>query len=76
MVLYLKNINLCSVDEWGTCEIIELLLQIIQRKGFYDTVKLEWISVTGLHICGSMIDRSGDNISPRFLSINRILAMG
>lgn len=72
----MKNINLCSVDEWGTCEIIELLLQIIQRKGFYDPIKLEWVNVNGLQICGSMLDRSGDHLSPRFVSITRQLVMG
>lgn len=67
-VLYFKNIDLCPVDEWGTSEIIELILQLIQRNGFYaDT--LEWISVSGLKICSSMSDTPKQTLSPRFLSL-------
>uniref|UniRef100_A0A1B0CJW6 Cytoplasmic dynein 2 heavy chain 1 n=1 Tax=Lutzomyia longipalpis TaxID=7200 RepID=A0A1B0CJW6_LUTLO len=74
IVIYFRNIHLVPVDEWGTSEVVELLLQLIQRNGFYaDT--LEWISVTGLQICGSFSSTFKSSLSPRFLSVTRFLVM-
>lgn len=36
LVMYLKNLNLCYLDAWGCSEIVELLLQLVQRQGFYN----------------------------------------
>lgn len=36
LVIYLKNVDLCYVDAWGCSEIVELLLQLVQRQGFYN----------------------------------------
>lgn len=68
IVLFLKNIDLCTIDEYGTCEIMELVVQLIRRSGFY-TESLEWINVTGLTICCSMVNIERQPFSPRFLSI-------
>ncbi|XP_055594856.1 cytoplasmic dynein 2 heavy chain 1 [Uranotaenia lowii] len=68
IVIYFKNIDLCTVDSWGTCEVVELLLQLINRSGFYSDT-LEWISVVGIQICASISDLNKVHISPRFLSI-------
>lgn len=67
-VLFLKNIDLCATDAYGTCEIMELAVQLIRRLGFY-TETLEWISVTGLTICCSMLNIERQPFSPRFLSM-------
>lgn len=67
LVLFMKNIDLCPIDSWGTSEVIELLLQIINRSGFYGD-SLEWISISGLQVCGTLSDLSKQNLSPRFLS--------
>lgn len=67
-VLYFKNIDLCPVDEWGTSEVIELILELIQRRGFYAET-LEWISVSGLKMCSSMSDTPKQLLSPRFLDL-------
>ncbi|XP_058460067.1 cytoplasmic dynein 2 heavy chain 1 [Malaya genurostris] len=75
IILYLKNIDLCSIDHWGTCEIVELLLQIINRSGFYSET-LEWISVSGIHVCASVSDLRNVQISPRFLSICTLVQIG
>ncbi|XP_001847712.2 cytoplasmic dynein 2 heavy chain 1 [Culex quinquefasciatus] len=75
IVLYFKNIDLCSIDSWGTCEVVELLLQIINRSGFYSDT-LEWISVSGIQICASLSDLSKVQISPRFLSISHLVRIG
>lgn len=72
LILFLKNIDLCPVDAWGTSEVIELLLQIINRGGFYSE-NLEWISISGLQICGTISDLSGHNLSPRFIAKCNIL---
>lgn len=64
----MKNADLCNVDEYGTCEVMELLSQLISRGGFY-TETLEWINVTGLTVCCSMLNVQQHNVSPRFLSI-------
>lgn len=36
LVIYLKNLDICYVDAWGCSEIVELLLQLVQRQGFYN----------------------------------------
>lgn len=72
LVLFMKNIDLCPIDSWGTSEIIELLLQIINRNGFYGE-NLEWISISGLQVCGTLTDLNKQNLSPRFLSICNLL---
>lgn len=63
------------MDIWGTSEIIELLLQITQRKGFYAPDTLEWISIVGLQICGSIADADQKLLSPRFISAARQMVM-
>lgn len=67
IVLFMKNIDLCPIDNWGTSEVIELLQQIINRGGFYSET-LEWISISGLQVCGTLSDLNKQNLSPRFLS--------
>lgn len=67
LILFMKNIDLCPIDSWGTSEVIELLLQIMNRSGFYSE-NLEWISISGLQICGTLTDISKQNLSTRFLS--------
>lgn len=68
----MKNIDLCPIDSWGTSEIIELLLQIINRNGFYGE-NLEWISISGLQVCGTLTDLDKQSLSPRFLSVCNII---
>ncbi|XP_052891130.1 cytoplasmic dynein 2 heavy chain 1 [Anopheles moucheti] len=75
IVLYLKNIDLCTVDTWGTCEVVELLLQLINRHGFYSD-GVEWISVSGVQVCASVTDLEKTMLSPRFLSICRLVRFG
>jgi dynein heavy chain 2 len=72
LVLFLKNIDLCPIDSYGSSEVVELLLQIINRNGFYSD-GLEWVSVSGLQICGTLSDLNKQNLSPRFLSKSNIL---
>lgn len=72
LVLFLKNIDLCPVDTYGTVEVIELLLQLINRHGFFSDT-LEWISISGLQICGTLSDVTKQNLSPRFMSKCNIL---
>lgn len=72
VILFMKNIDLCPIDSWGTSEVIELLLQITNRSGFYSE-NLEWISVSGLQICGTLTDINKQNLSQRFLSKCNIL---
>ncbi|XP_055534643.1 cytoplasmic dynein 2 heavy chain 1 [Wyeomyia smithii] len=75
IILYFKNVDLCSVDRWGTCEVIELLLQIVALNGFYSET-LEWISVAGLTVCASVSDIRKTQLSPRFLSICTVVQFG
>uniref|UniRef100_A0A1I8MV06 Dynein heavy chain, cytoplasmic n=1 Tax=Musca domestica TaxID=7370 RepID=A0A1I8MV06_MUSDO len=84
LVIYLKNLDLCYVDAWGCCEIVELLLQLVQRQGFYND-NLEWINVSGLQICGSISQQTTTaatanaslvKIAPRYLAINHMLHVG
>ena len=72
LVLFMKNLDLCPVDSWKTSEVIELLLQLINRKGFYSET-LEWVSIVGIQICGTLTNIENQNISSRFLSKCNIL---
>lgn len=74
LVLFMKNLDLCQLDAWGACEIVELLLQLVQRGGFFAD-NLEWIAVSGLQICASI---SGNllKIAPRYLAINQYVRVG
>lgn len=47
---------------------MELIVQLFRRSGFY-TESLEWINVTDLIICCSMLSVNKRTFSPRFLSI-------
>ncbi|XP_016964184.1 cytoplasmic dynein 2 heavy chain 1 [Drosophila biarmipes] len=71
LVLFMKNLDLCQQDCWGACEVVELLLQLAQRAGFY-AENLEWIGVSGLQICASISGNTG-KISPRFFAINQFV---
>lgn len=67
ILLFMKNIDLCPIDAWGTSEVIELLLQIINRNGFYGE-NLEWVTISGLQVCGTLSDMTKQSLSSRFLS--------
>lgn len=79
VVLFLKNLDLCYFDAWGTSDIMELLLQLVQRGGFYAD-NLEWVHISGVQICGSVsqattavINGGLHKLPPRFLAINQFL---
>lgn len=67
IILYFKNLNLCTIDKWGTCEIVEFIDELISRSGFFNE-ELEWTSVAGLVICCSISDSTVLNLSDRYLS--------
>ncbi|KAH8278084.1 hypothetical protein KR026_009737 [Drosophila bipectinata] len=71
LVLFMKNLDLCQLDSWGACEVVELLLQLVQRAGFY-AENLEWIGVNGLQICAS-ISGNPMKIAPRYFAINQFV---
>ncbi|EDX05339.1 GD21850 [Drosophila simulans] len=71
LVLFMKNLDLCQQDSWGACEVVELLLQLAQRGGFY-AENLEWIGVSGLQICASVGGNAG-KIAPRYFAINQFV---
>ncbi|XP_055390537.1 cytoplasmic dynein 2 heavy chain 1 [Condylostylus longicornis] len=76
LILFFKNIDLCYIDSWGTNSVVQLLLQIYQRGGFYSET-LEWILVNGLQICGSVSDLTvaKNKLSPRFLALQNYLTV-
>lgn len=78
LVLYVKNVNRCAVDAWGTCAVTELLLQIVQRGGFYALDTLEWVTLSGCQVCASVSTDAAalSGVSVRFLGAVRMLAMG
>lgn len=69
LVLYFKNLDLCYIDTWGTSDVVELLLTLMEKKGFYNEL-LEWTAVSGLQICGSISQSllSTKKLSPRFMA--------
>lgn len=63
------------MDNYGTSEVVELLLQLIHRKGFYAPDTLEWISINDLQIGCSLTNDTKANLSPRFMAIVQLLVM-
>lgn len=51
------------------------IFQLINRNGFYSET-LEWISITGLQICGSLNNITKQNLSFRLLAKAKYLLMG
>lgn len=80
-IVFLKNLNLLRVDCYGTSDVVELLLEIVYRSGFYGTCQSpgnEWITVAGIQICGSLtIDPAAaqefNKLSPRLINLCRYL---
>lgn len=76
VVIFFKNIQLCYLDCWGTSAVSELLMQLIQRHGVYDSDSAEWISVAGCQIGASSSSPIGSNDIPsRLFALFRVLAM-
>lgn len=76
VVFFFKNIHLCLMDSWGTSAVGELLMQLIQRNGVYDSDTSEWITVTGCQIASSTSASIGSNDIPVHLSaLFRVLMM-
>lgn len=80
-IVLLKNLNLLRVDCYGSSDVIELVLEIVYRSGFYATTTNDWITVSGLQFGGTvtLADPSAtefNKISPRLLNLCRYLIVG
>lgn len=73
VVIFFKNIHLCFIDSWGTSAVCELLMQLIQRNGFYDSDTSEWISVTGCQISASTTVLNSNSIPSRLSALFLVL---
>ena len=74
-VLYLKDINLPSPDEYDTIQLIAFLQQLITYHGFYDD-NLEFVHVENIQIIASMCPATSigrNKLSTRFTAIVNIL---
>ncbi|KAK6637824.1 hypothetical protein RUM44_008246 [Polyplax serrata] len=70
LVLLFKNLELATVDTWGTNMLVTWLQQVIAYQGFYET-DLEWTSLDRIQIIGTLTDGTVYP-STRFTSINRV----
>lgn len=68
LILFFRNLDLCDIDSWGTSDVVELLLSLLEKQGFYNE-SLEWITVSGIHICASISESllTTKKLSPRFM---------
>lgn len=81
-ILFLKNLNLLRVDCYGSSDVVELLLQIVYRSGFYETN--DWVGVSGIQVCATLTttdptttsasaEQEFNKLSPRFINLCRYL---
>ena len=75
LAIYLKDINIASVDRYGTSSLVEFLLQIISYGGFYyndsEFIRLERIQMVA-SISG---DLNESKVSPRLFSNMKLVIL-
>ncbi|EMG45477.1 ro-1 Dynein heavy chain [Candida maltosa Xu316] len=70
VVLFCDEINLPQVDNYGTQNVISLIRQMIEHKGFWRTKDNQWVSLVNIQFvgaCNSPKDPGRNKLSERFL---------
>jgi len=71
-VLFIDDLNMPRVDQYGTQQPIALLRQVVERRGMYDRGKeLGWKSLKDVQVLGAMGPPGGarNAVDPRFISL-------
>ncbi|CCI43009.1 unnamed protein product [Albugo candida] len=77
MILFIDDINLPAVEQYGAQPPIELLRQFLDFKGFYDREKLFWKEVqdTLMLVAAAPAGGGRSNLTPRFIRHFHVLSM-
>ncbi|KPI89424.1 putative dynein heavy chain cytosolic [Leptomonas seymouri] len=70
LLLFCDEINLPALDHYGTQVVVQLLRQLIERKGFFRSRDNVWINVEDVQVvgaCNPPTDPGRVPLSPRFL---------
>ena len=76
-VLIVKDVDLPTPDKYGTCQLVELLTQLVTYGGFYDS-SLEFIRLERVQIIATTVLGGGlghHTVSQRFTGNVRVAAM-
>nr|CCA18662.1 hypothetical protein ALNC14_048050 [Albugo laibachii Nc14] len=77
MILFIDDINLPAVEQYGAQPPIELLRQFLDFRGFYDREKLFWKEVqdTLMLVAAAPAGGGRSNLTPRFVRHFHVLSM-
>ncbi|RNF24116.1 cytoplasmic dynein 1 heavy chain 1 [Trypanosoma conorhini] len=76
LLLFCDEINLPAMDQYGTQPVVQLLRQLIQRRGYYRSRDNAWINVEGVQVigaCNPPTDAGRVSLSQRFLRLAPVL---
>jgi dynein heavy chain len=77
MALFVDDVNMPALEEYGASPPVELLRQFLDFRGFYDRQKLFWKAIEGVTlISGCGPPGGGRNaLTPRFVRHHTVMAM-
>ena len=69
LIMFVDDVNMPALEEYGASPPVELLRQFLDFHGFYDRQKLFWKNITGvIEVCACGPPGGGRNpITPRFV---------
>ncbi|KAF8280778.1 dynein heavy chain, cytosolic [Trypanosoma cruzi] len=76
LLLFCDEINLPALDQYGTQSVVQLLRQLIERRGYYRSCDNAWITVEGVQVigaCNPPTDAGRVPLSHRFLRLAPVL---
>ena len=69
LIVHIENLPLCKKDEWGSCEIVNLLQQMLTHNGFYNNSQM-WVGLEKIQFIFTHTDPK-KRLSERFNSLLR-----
>lgn len=78
LIVYIDDLNMPKVDQYGTQQPIALLKLLVERGGLFDRGKeLHWKKMKDLQFVGSMGPPGGsrNHVDPRFISLFNVIEM-
>lgn len=70
VVVFCDEVNLPTVDKYGTQRVISLMRQMVEQSGFWRTSDLSWVSLQNIQFVGACNDPKDPGrhiMSPRFM---------
>lgn len=70
LIVVVENLDLCKKDSWNSCEIVNILQQLIAHEGYYDNNQ-NWVNLEKVQFVFTLNQNFEEKISSRFLSLLR-----